>query len=347
MEKIFTEYLVYIPLVLPSFEERALLIDSYEEEIEEIVSFVKQQKLETLNNFVSRPNVKLSKSIDNLPFFKNFWLGNPSPFWGFWFLEISSTFEFTLDDVEKYLKAKYDSDVDTKIDLYKYLGGLQIEKLCNDLLLAVTIAKLGFIKTNQGLLFYDGKFHSKIDGTHSLFYEAFKEAKKIEWPPLAKVTLKEVWDWLHKFSFFEEQTGEGRFGRAIASITHIMQNDFSDAIDDLNLDVVWALIGLEAIYGNGNVGLKNQIIEKSQVFLGKPEKFKKLLSQAYDLRSRVIHGDVDIPFKYSNSDTAIKHKGSSTDLGEARLITLAVLLSTVQKLILEDRNELSFKYQIQ
>ncbi len=341
-----TKIMGVIPLVLPYFENRNFLLKPFESGINEIVLFCNKKNVKFMNNFEGRLKARLLKTVDELEVFKKYWKGPPSILWEFWFLEISITFEFTMKDVKEGLKANYEMEFQKKIDLYKAIAAFKIEDICNDILVSITIAKFGLIKASEGAIFYDDKtFLTNVNGTHNIFFWAKEKAQKINWPPTYDLPLEMVYNWLERSGLLKTGIGEGKIGRAVAAITHMLKNDFSHVSDNLNLDIIWSLIGLEAIYGNGNSGLKSQLVEKSRIFLGEPSIDKKFFGRAYDLRSRVIHGDVDIPFKNYHGDTNVT-LGKSIDLEDARLITAAVLISTVQKFIIEDKADLVFKYQI-
>ena len=289
----------------------------------------------------------MAKEVDDFPIYEKIWKGEPSPFWEFWFIEVLAPFEFTKDEVEKYIGNFFGNPSSVKIDLYKAIAAKKIEKISNDLLLAISIAKGGLITTSKGIVLCDNtSMNSHINGTHNLFFEAQNRAKEIGWPPTFELELKKVWEWLSSFEFFHRSIGEGTVGRAVSALTYLLKDESIEAIESINLDMIWILIGLEALYGKNSVGLKHQIVEKSQAYLGEPKKYKKTIGKSYDIRSRVIHGDIDLPFRYCSYETHKKYETLSSDLDSARLAALSLLLSTIQKLIAEGKKQLDFKYQV-
>jgi hypothetical protein len=59
--------------------------------------------------------------------------------------------------------------------------------------------------------------------------------------------------------------GTGRTGRAIAALSRILCGDINASSD---MGIAWALLGLEALYADGNQGLSQQILRKSEILLG-------------------------------------------------------------------------------
>jgi len=347
MKNFSSKLTAYIPVVLPHITERNALINKFENGLNEFISLSNKLKIKFINDYEVFLNTTLVKDVTDLSIFKKIWEGRPSPFWDFWFLIISTKCKFSKGDVENYIGDFWGSSFPRKKDLYMSVAAREIEKLSNDLLLALNLSKCGLITTSKGTVFYDNRIiGSNIRGTHNIFFEAQRNSFENGWPQILELKLEKVWNWLNSFSFFNRSMGEGPIGRAIAAITHLLKDDYSEAIDTINLDTIWILIGLEALYGRNKSGLKNQIIEKSRAFLGEPNKNKKRLSKSYDLRSRVIHGDIDIPFNYCIYDGHEKYENLSDSLNDTRLVVLSLLIATLQKLIAEGRTELEFEFQV-
>jgi hypothetical protein len=337
---------VYIPIHLPHILDRDKLCSKFNDGIEEFISLIKTIDIEYKNKFKSLLKVKCHEGIDEIARFKAVWEGKPSPWYDFCFLEIKSDFQFSDADVGNYIGNSFNGPFSDKKDLYLHLASEDIAKTTYDLLIAVNIAKHGLITTNRGAIFTDNIYRGSINGTNNNFYEASKIAESNGWPKVFDIPIIKVWVWLNSFDFFKNSIGEGNIGRAVAAISYLLKDTVSDIHVSINLDIIWILIGLEALYGKGNTGLKSQLNEKAWVFLGEPTEGKKKLGTVYDFRSRLIHGDIDIPFSYCLYDGDPKYRNLVEKLEDSRLLVVAVLLSSVQKLILDDKKELNFKYTI-
>jgi len=342
-----TQILGYIPVLLPHITERDLLIGSFTHGVEELINLINNISIKFQNDFESSLNAILKKDINDFPIYKKIWEGRPSPFYDFWFLEISIALEFSKTDVENYIGDFFNNSFSVKQELYKTIAAGKIEKTLNDLLLALNIAKSGLITTSKGKVLYDNTvMYSDIKGTHNYLFDAKQIADDQGWPETYDLKIETVWNYLTSFVFFNIGFGEGPIGRAIAAMTYLLKNEFKEVVESISLDMIWILIGLEALYGKGSVGSKNQLIEKSRTFLGEPNKNKKSLGKSYDLRSRVIHGDIDIPFSYCPFHGLEKYEKLSSDMEDARFISTAILLSSLQKLVKENKRSLEFKYHI-
>jgi hypothetical protein len=346
MENCYSKISAYVPVVLPHIIERDRHIKKFVGALQEFVKLANSLDIEYNNEYKSSLSVYYQKKLDQTQNFKKVWEGKPSPWWDFWFIEFSSEFKFTTDDVETDIGDFFGNPISVKKDLYIHIASEKVHKKINDLLLALSVAKCGFITTSRGAIFTGDILRTTIRGTHNLFYEAYEVARKNTWPQLHDIDLQKVWCWLNSSDFFQDSIGVGPIGRAIAAITYLLKDTFIDVTTNISMDIIWILLGLEALYGKGNVGLKTQLIEKAQTFLGKPLKNKKRFGSVYDLRSRVIHGDIDIPFYYCVQEGLPKYEKLSSDLGDARLVALSVLLSSIQKLIIENKKDLEFKYQV-
>ncbi len=347
MNNFSSKLTAYIPIVLPHRYERNALISEFEKGLSELISLGNNLKIEFENGYEALLSTRRAKDVNEFPMYEEIWEGKPSPIWDFCFLEISAIFKFSKGDVENYIPDSLTKLFTEKKDWYLLLAAQELEKICNDLLLAISLAKSGLITTNIGTTFYDNTVvRSNIRGTNNLFFEAKQSAFECGWPQILELKLEQVWNWLNSFGFLNQSFGEGPIGRAIAAITYLLKDEFTEAVESINLDTIWIFLGLEALYGKGNIGLKNQLIEKSRAFLGEPIKSKKRFSKSYDLRSRVIHGDVDIPFRYCIYEAWDKYENLSSELEDVRLTVLSLLIATVQKLIAEGRTSLDFEYKV-
>ena len=120
-------------------------------------------------------------------------------------------------------------------------------------------------------------------------------------------------------------------------MSYLLGDDYKD---ENELALVWALIGLEALYGKGNVGLKSQLIEKTESLLGKMTMFKKEFGQMYDFRSRLVHGDKNFHFK---GFERIPEDGFSSQLRVSEDLAITTLISTLKHMCSNNVHELNFR----
>lgn len=225
--------------------------------------------------------------------------------------------------------------------LYSAVAG-DLAKVVCDLLLAANIAKPGALHTDGGVLFVNGQRPSAVGIPRlytDLLYMAVERSKDLGWPHLAPMDVRQAWAWVCKIEGIQSGIPKGRSGRAFAALSYLLSGTGT-------LDLIWALLGLEALYGKGITGLREQLSEKSAVLLGKPHQHKKEFNKAYDYRSRWVHGDLDIPVSYTPHDGLDEFLSFQNETTHSTTVSIAVLLATLQKMISLDTWELNFAYKL-
>jgi hypothetical protein len=160
------------------------------------------------------------------------------------------------------------------------------------------------------------------------------------WPAFLELPIDVCWRWATKIPDFVEGVGRQPAGRALAALSYLFR---ASPRSDSSLDAVWALLGLEAIYTRSNISLREQILAKSEVMLGKPDAFVKRVGKMYDFRSRFLHGDVDFPLRHAPFD---EMRGFHEDHREMTSTSIALLIATLQRMVSRDAHELVFEYQL-
>ena len=234
---------------------------------------------------------------------------------------------------------------DELIEYYKHHIPLTsvILELHNFFLIA-NIAFPGALTVSNGISFISNNKFNKIEDFYAEdLYLAIQTAEKLKWPKLQQISILEAWDWLKNSNSLIDGIGKNSLGRALAAFSRITKESPSD---DSTLDIIWALLGLEALYAKGNVGLKEQLVAKTEILLGKKEENKKAFGNMYDFRSRLVHGDIDIPLSHSPYNASPEYENFHQDLGQSGEIAIATLIATFQIMIKNNWNELEFNYTV-
>jgi hypothetical protein len=164
---------------------------------------------------------------------------------------------------------------------------------------------------------------------------------KFKWPEQTTLSIPESIAWWKHYNSTLDFISETRVGRAINAYSHLF--DSNGGRDD-PAKLFWALVGIEAIYVEGNSSLQDQVNRKTQIFLGERHDFKKMFSKMYDYRSRFVHGDLNFENKFFlDGDKTENH---FADFWMYRDFAISILLSTLQRLIKRNRHELEFDYVI-
>jgi hypothetical protein len=164
-----------------------------------------------------------------------------------------------------------------------------MEKSINDFALAASISHPGcFDAAGVITTSHDYAYSSDLGIVTNTLTHILERSRAIGWPPIITLSIEDAWIWLQQLSGAESGYGTGRVGRAVAALSYLaVRKDYTSS----PVDLMWALIGLESLFGKGNAGLKSQIIEKTKVLIGRPTEYKKRFDSIYDYRSRFVHGD--------------------------------------------------------
>src|SRR6185312_4459316 len=103
--------------------------------------------------------------------------------------------------------------------------------------------------------------------------------------------------WLQSLPGFDEGIGRGKVGRAVSALAHVLSSDH-----EYEQILLWSLLGLEALYGQDEGSKGAQLTRKSELLLGPIAAHKKELNSSYQVRSKFVHGSVDIPLPYTPYD---------------------------------------------
>lgn len=216
------------------------------------------------------------------------------------------------------------------------LEGLKVllEKRVYDLLLAVNIARPGALELGQGTIVLNDDERREPGhqlgemGKGHLLQGAWRLSRSLMWPEMKTLGIRSVWEWANRQEGFSQGFGGGPIGRALNAFARRFGSNAQD--DATNL--FWALVGIEALYTEGQGSLQQQVNEKSQAFLGKMTQYKKKINRMYDFRSRFVHGDLDFSGKLVVDDAGEDHQKHSQELRETVIFAEAILVATLQRL---------------
>ena len=212
------------------------------------------------------------------------------------------------------------------------------------LLLLANMLRPGSINAGEGWVLYNSNFIERSKPFYAEhLYEAVKAANVANWPPFQEVSIRDAWLWLESADCLSSGVGTGPLGRAWAALSQIIKSSLND---DSSIQLIWVLIGLEALYAEGNLGLREQLVTKTEVLLGRREKNKKDFGAIYDYRSRLIHGNVDLPFSYMLFDSSKEHDAFRHELTRRSALALAVLIATLQLMASRSWTALEFTLSV-
>jgi len=237
--------------------------------------------------------------------------------------------EIELDDPESF------SDEDV-IEIERSVAADVISRFTYTIVLAMNIAHPGAGGLVGGAIVSDAKLLAplaELDGEE--FGAAGETALKLKWPVIRALPFERVWDWLMKLPGYRNESEPTPVGRAVNALSHALSNAYNSPVV-----LMWAMVGIEALYTSQGSGLLQQVRERTRAFLGFSPRADKLVSSMYALRSRFVHGDLDFPGPYGVGVHAPFK--SRTELRDATELALALLLASIQELIRRDWLALRF-----
>jgi hypothetical protein len=168
------------------------------------------------------------------------------------------------------------------------------------------------------------------------------EARKFGWPKEIKVSFCEAEKWVDRIVNQNSEVAKTPVARALAAFSHIALEGRADN----NLSIMWAMMGLEALYCDGNEGLKKQLFEKASVIFGPIKDYKRKIRGLYDFRSAFVHGSLDMPYSFTSGLAFDSVDEFFENLGVSRSISYMLLLASIQYLVSTERTVLDFEYLI-
>jgi hypothetical protein len=150
-------------------------------------------------------------------------------------------------------------------------------------------------------------------------------------------------DGLSKSTIFTSDFGVTKVGRAITAFTHLLRRRDTTAVGE---NLLWALLGLEALYTTGQSELGAQLFSKIQLILGKQREFKKAISQMYGYRSRFIHGDIPVPMRYCHYEGLREYESFAQEIDQQNYVAANVLTASLQSLAERNAIDLAFEWSV-
>lgn len=237
-----------------------------------------------------------------------------------------------------------DLSIEEKISIANKYALNFLEHETSFLLLVANIIRPGSLSTVRGYGFVNG---TQVGETAPFYAEhlfsAVDAARTLKWPRFSTITVVDTWRWLRSSGAVVDGIGVGQLGRAIAAFSHLTTENLHRSS---SVDLVWILLGLEALYSKSNVGLKEQLLGKTEAILGPRIENKKSFGAVYDFRSRFLHGDVDLPMRFTIFNAVKKFEDFRAELSRNEDVALAALIATLQWMASTGVNALDFEYSL-
>lgn len=229
--------------------------------------------------------------------------------------------------------------------IVRLMAQVEFCKRVSDLLVMANVSRVGSLEVVHSVVLQDDE---PQDFSHIPKMAAFAVqnaavvAGRMSWPNLREVPLVEVWRWYVRHRESLDGFDGTAMGRALCAFSRL----FEQKTEDEPMQLLWALVGLEAVYAQGKSQLAQQLRDKAQAFLGPQVAFKKNVSRMYDFRSRFVHGDLDFPGLSLLGDARETVARFDDELTDATAVAVALLAGTLQEVIRRDWDGVHFDYAV-
>jgi hypothetical protein len=169
-------------------------------------------------------------------------------------------------------------------------------------------------------------------------------ADEIGWPRVRVLEVRKVLEWFEAIPGWNSGVGQCPVGRAVAALSQALA---IDRVEGGALSLIWAMVGLEALFCRQREGLKAQLATNVQLLLGRWSAHKKRFGKVYDFRSAFLHGALDVPFAHRIRQEDELAWRFVWDSDEEAGLAMVVLLASVQELIERGWHQLKFTTSIE
>lgn len=189
----------------------------------------------------------------------------------------------------------------------------------------------------------------ETQNTHSIelelnaaYFDPPEESSSSKLPPITTLPLDQVIQWIQAINMGTRQIAKTRTERAIFALLHLCKKPKFDP-DGL----IWISHALEALYDTPGQGIIQSLKQRATSVLGIPlpyqRQFRKQLSNFYELRSRYVHGSMEIAHPLENEQLDPDASSYRTNLTRAIDFGARVLISTLQAHVLNKWREIVFE----
>ena len=316
---------IYVPLMETEFEK---YFEKFDIVLEELCALSEKIEVPFHDNFKAILKIEKLKSFEVEKIFKT----KKERAFTTRFLKFSTKFTF-----------KTKSEVEGLLFLVTYYTEMHVKYL----LIYLNLSKPGAFDSRTGITISKLKYGTKSRIERNEFpmianaiHLSLDLIKTLKWPPIKALKIKETIKWLENHWEAFTTVPKNRIERALNAFSYLFHDNLGDNSPS---DLFFSLVGIEAIYVEGNESVQKQVDIKSQMFLGKRNEFKKKFSELYDFRSRYIHGQLNFINKYFLHDADTNVEDHLFKTYDNSGLAILILISSIQQHILEDRSELEFE----
>ena len=234
----------------------------------------------------------------------------------------------------------YKGDLNVEDLVYKIFCD-ELKRIVLNIIISTNIVYPGYMEIIEGTISLNNSYYIKLDKMNSSLFGIHEEVLKKNWPKLEKVSLIETWDWLTNKVNYSLKVGNTPANRAMNAFSYQFNADNYE-------DLFYSLLGLEALYNTTtSEGIMKQISNKTSLLFGEPVKYKKSISQMYQVRSAFVHGALNFPDKFYRYDADTEFETFYFEkYSDALKTAQSLLIASLRLLIINNAVEFKTKISI-
>ncbi|MEL7571296.1 MAG: hypothetical protein AAGU14_12145, partial [Eubacteriaceae bacterium] len=242
-------------------------------------------------------------------------------------------------DVDLEKSVAHERSGKTDLDEISYDLCFQMTNRIYDYCIAFNIAYPGIFEFSDAEIKVNKQTMHLEDCISNVLLDAYLQSLEDKWPNIQALTISKVWEWINTKTNFLSGFSNCSIERALNAFTYLFNTNNYE-------DLLYCLMGIEAILNSGDYSITKQIKEKCELLFGKNFKTKSI-GNMYDIRSRFIHGQLDFPSKFTIYDLNLGYTKFLVDKYDVcRTTAVSILLSLIQHFIKNDSNKLVTKTEI-
>jgi len=162
------------------------------------------------------------------------------------------------------------------------------------------------------------------------------------WPNTKTLPIDICYKWFKSLNIGIRQISQTNIERALFSLLHVAHQQHG-----INpTDIIWIAHALEALYDTPNNSVSKILKDRIFLVLGSPKdlnKYKRKIDEFYIMRSRLVHGDMEIISPCNNSLFDIDFDDFVFKMIESIDFGTKLVVATIQKMILEGWTNIGFR----
>lgn len=209
----------------------------------------------------------------------------------------------------------------------------------------LNLALPGILNLGNSKITVDGIDEMDLNLNSTILSNIFTDDVFKEYPLVHIINVSDVWEWYINVMNIADVVTTNSLERAVTGLFKLEQGQ----IEFNQANIVWIFLGIEALYSLNGGGILDKLRKRSSLLLDIHEKekkgFMKILNNFYNYRSRFVHGDKEILtyisdiyfFEDDTVDSEYKKYHNIEQFG------VYLLISSIQKLIIDKKQKLEFK----